>query len=151
EPDPLRGDDGADHADAHRRALRGDVGGRQHSPGRRPRRPPAPPRRARGGRLGPRPVTLAPLGRPCRQFPHTDRKRGAMTLTGLDEELCSQSRWDFSDLSAVYINCTLKRSPELSHTQGLGDRSIAIMERNGVAVESIRAVDHEIAPGVYPD
>jgi multimeric flavodoxin WrbA len=74
-----------------------------------------------------------------------------MALTGLDEELCSQSRWDFSDLSAVYINCTLKRSPELSHTQGLGDRSIAIMERNGVSVELIRAVDHDIAPGVYPD
>ncbi|MGZ4305300.1 MAG: flavodoxin family protein [Solirubrobacteraceae bacterium] len=74
-----------------------------------------------------------------------------MALTELDEELCSQSRWDFSDLRAVYINCTLKRSPELSHTQGLGDRSIAIMERNGVSVDLIRAVDHEIAPGVYPD
>ena len=74
-----------------------------------------------------------------------------MALTGLDEELCSQSRWDFSDLRAVYINCTLKRSPEISHTQGLGDRSIAIMGRNGVSVDSIRAVDHEIAPGVYPD
>ena len=37
--------------------------------------------------------------------------------------------WDFSDLRAVYINCTLKRSPDVSHTQGLADRSIAIMER----------------------
>ena len=40
---------------------------------------------------------------------------------------------------------------EVSHTQGLADLSIAIMERNGVAVETIRAVDHEIATGVYPD
>jgi len=72
-------------------------------------------------------------------------------LTKLDEQLCAKSRWDFSDLRALYINCTLKRSPELSHTQGLGDRSIAIMERNGVAVEVIRAIDHEIATGVYPD
>ena len=39
----------------------------------------------------------------------------------------------------------------MSHTQGLADRSIAIMERNGVAVEQVRAVDHEIATGVYPD
>ena len=36
----------------------------------------------------------------------------------------------YSDLRAVYINCTLKRSPDVSHTQGLADRSIAIMEAN---------------------
>ena len=60
------------------------------------------------------------------------------------------SRWDFSDLRAVYINCTLKRSPAVSNTQGLADRSIAIMERNGVTVEQFRAIDHEIATGVYP-
>ena len=72
-------------------------------------------------------------------------------LTEKDEQLCAESRWDFSDLSAIYINCTLKRSPELSHTQGLGDRSIAIMERNGVKVEQVRAIDHDIATGVWPD
>jgi multimeric flavodoxin WrbA len=73
------------------------------------------------------------------------------TFTEMQERLSAGSRWDFSDLSAVYINCTLKRSPESSHTQGLADRSIAIMARNGVAVEVVRAVDHEIAPGVWPD
>lgn len=31
------------------------------------------------------------------------------------------------------------------------DRSIAIMERHGVAVERVRAVDHVIPPGGYPD
>ena len=72
-------------------------------------------------------------------------------LTPKQEELCATSRWDFSDLRAVFVNCTLKRSPEVSHTQGLADRTIAIMERNGVAVEQIRAVDHEIPTGVYPD
>jgi multimeric flavodoxin WrbA len=72
-------------------------------------------------------------------------------LTPKQEELCATSRWDFSDLRAVYINCTLKRSPATSHTQGLADRSIAIMERNGVAVEQFRAIDHGIATGVYPD
>ena len=34
---------------------------------------------------------------------------------------------DYSDLKAMYINCTLKRSPEVSNTQGLMDKSIAIM------------------------
>lgn len=52
---------------------------------------------------------------------------------------------DYSDLTAVYINCTLKRSPAPSNTQGLADRSIGIMEANGVSVEVIRAVDHEVA------
>jgi NADPH-dependent FMN reductase len=61
------------------------------------------------------------------------------------------SDWDFSDLRAVYVNCTLKRSPEVSNTQGLADKSIAILERHGVAVGVIRAVDHEIATGVHPD
>jgi multimeric flavodoxin WrbA len=72
-------------------------------------------------------------------------------LTALQEQLCEQSRWDFSDLRALYINCTLKPSPEISNTQGLADLSIEIMERCGASVEAIRAVDHEIATGVQPD
>ena len=58
---------------------------------------------------------------------------------------------DFSGLSAIYINCTLKRSPEQSHTQGLIDASAAIMRKHGVEVETLRAIDHPIATGVYPD
>src|SRR5947209_16198136 len=72
-------------------------------------------------------------------------------LNAIDEQLCEQSRWDYSDLRALYINCTLKRSPEVSNTQGLADRSIAIMQRNGVSVDVVRAVDHDIATGVQPD
>jgi multimeric flavodoxin WrbA len=58
---------------------------------------------------------------------------------------------DYSDLRALFINCTLKRSPERSHTQGLMDISMEIMRRNGVEVEGIRAIDHDIAVGVWPD
>jgi multimeric flavodoxin WrbA len=58
---------------------------------------------------------------------------------------------DFSNLSALFINCTLKKSPELSHTRGLIDISMAIMNKNGVSTECIRATDHDIPPGVYPD
>ena len=72
-------------------------------------------------------------------------------LDDRQEKLCTESPWDFSDLSAVFVNCTLKKSPERSHTQGLMDLSAAIMERNGVAVTQIRAIDHAIAPGVWPD
>ena len=74
-----------------------------------------------------------------------------MTLTAKQEELCRQSQWDFSGLTALFVNCTLKRSPELSHTQGLIDISGEIMCRQGVSVEEVRAVDHDIATGVWPD
>ena len=74
-----------------------------------------------------------------------------MSLNDFQQELCTTSPWDFSNLRALYVNCTLKPSPALSHTQGLIDISVAIMEANGVTVEQIRAVDHDIAPGVYPD
>ena len=74
-----------------------------------------------------------------------------MALSDRQQALCDQSRWDFSGLTALFLNCTLKRSPERSHTQGLIDLSRAIMEANGVAVESLRPVDHVIAMGVYPD
>jgi multimeric flavodoxin WrbA len=57
----------------------------------------------------------------------------------------------YADLSALYINCTLKRSPEPSNTQALADSSIAILEENGVSVEVVRAIDHGIATGVQPD
>jgi multimeric flavodoxin WrbA len=67
------------------------------------------------------------------------------------EQLCSESRWDFSDLRAIYLGCSLKPSPEPSHTDGLFEIARAVMERNGVAVEVVRAVDHDLPPGVYPD
>jgi len=63
----------------------------------------------------------------------------------------SNDEYDFSDLSALYFNCTLKKSPERSHTQGVIDISAGIMRKNGVAVEVVRAVDHDIATGVWPD
>lgn len=58
---------------------------------------------------------------------------------------------DFSGLKAMYVNCTLKKSPEKSHTQGLMDLSVNIMKNEGVQVDQIRFVNHEVAPGVYPD
>ncbi len=74
-----------------------------------------------------------------------------MTLSEHQIELCESSKWDFSDLKALFLNCTLKRSPELSHTEGLIKISRAIMEKNGVAVEVLRPVDFNLAYGVYPD
>ena len=57
----------------------------------------------------------------------------------------------FDGLRAAFVNCTLKRSPERSHTAGLMAVSARIMREQGVGVDEIRAVDHDIAPGVQPD
>ena len=74
-----------------------------------------------------------------------------MALNEKQEKMCSESKWDFSDLKALFLNCTLKKSPEKSHTQGLIDISKAVMEANKVSVEELRPVDSNLAFGVYPD
>jgi multimeric flavodoxin WrbA len=61
------------------------------------------------------------------------------------------NKHDYSDLKTVIFNCTLKKSPEKSNTEGLIEISKAIMEKQGVSVEVLRPVDHDIATGVYPD
>lgn len=58
---------------------------------------------------------------------------------------------DFSGLTALFFNCTLKRSPDKSNTEGLIDASVKLMQQNGVSTEVIRPIDHQIATGVYPD
>ncbi len=70
-----------------------------------------------------------------------------MSLNQQQEDQCSQCKWNFSDLSALFLNCTLKKSPERSHTRGLIDISKAIMEKNGVTTECLRPIDHDIATG----
>ncbi len=74
-----------------------------------------------------------------------------MVMNARMQELNTMSQWDFSDLRAMIVNCTLKPSPEVSNTAGLLEIPKAILEVNGVAVDEVRAVDHELAPGVYPD
>ncbi|MDX6374429.1 MAG: hypothetical protein QOD98_3417, partial [Nocardioidaceae bacterium] len=58
---------------------------------------------------------------------------------------------DFTGLKATFVNCTLKRSPEPSNTQGLVDASAGIMRKHGVEVSELRLIDHDVATGVYPD
>lgn len=66
-------------------------------------------------------------------------------------ETCDPGQWDFSGLRALFINCTLKPSPQRSNTDVLMEVSRTIMRNAGVKVCSVRAVDHTLAPGVYPD
>jgi len=57
----------------------------------------------------------------------------------------------YDDLSALFINCSLKPSREPSNTEALMKVSQGVMTANGVSVETIRAADLDIAPGVQPD
>ncbi len=57
----------------------------------------------------------------------------------------------FDGLTALFINATLKRSPEVSNTDGLTRVSSYLMRAHGVQVEMIRALDHDIATGLWPD
>jgi len=74
-----------------------------------------------------------------------------MELNEKQQQLCTDNPWDFSNLRALFLNCTLKRSPEPSHTEGLIQITRTIMEQTGVTTELLRPVDHAVAHGVYPD
>ena len=72
-------------------------------------------------------------------------------LSKKQEELCQTGDYDFNHLSALFLNCTLKPHPQLSHTQGLIDISAEMMRRKNVKVDVERVVDYDIAPGVWPN
>jgi multimeric flavodoxin WrbA len=57
----------------------------------------------------------------------------------------------YDDLRALFVNCTLKPSPEGSDTETLLAVPRALMEEAGVEVDTVRAVDYHLAPGVQPD
>jgi len=58
---------------------------------------------------------------------------------------------DFSDLSALFINCSIKKDKTQSHTQLLIDKAVGVMQKEGVKVEQIYALDHDIAFGMIKD
>ena len=74
-----------------------------------------------------------------------------MTLTDQQERLCAENTTDFSDLSALFINTSLKRVDGESHTRLLLSISGQMMERAGATVEHVHMLDHQVPPGVYPD
>ncbi|MFF0223838.1 flavodoxin family protein [Streptomyces sp. NPDC004629] len=54
-------------------------------------------------------------------------------------------------MKALVVNCTLKKSPEPSNTEALAAVVVGRLTEHGVAVEQVRAVDLDIAPGVVTD
>jgi multimeric flavodoxin WrbA len=54
-------------------------------------------------------------------------------------------------LVALGLNCTLKKSPERSHTEALMGRVLGLLEEHAVETELIRPVDYEVKFGVTSD
>ena len=54
-------------------------------------------------------------------------------------------------LSALGVNCTLKRGPEESSSQKILDQLLRALHKHDVESSSVRAVDHDIKPGVKAD
>lgn len=61
------------------------------------------------------------------------------------------SQENYADLNALYVNCTLKKHDEKSHTDLLMNASADIMKKNCIGVSFLRPTEHQIAFGVYPD
>ena len=57
----------------------------------------------------------------------------------------------FSDLKALFINCSIKIDKSKSHTQHLIDKAVKVMTDQGVQVEQLYALEHKIAVGMIKD
>lgn len=55
------------------------------------------------------------------------------------------------ELTALFLNCTLKKSPERSNTQALIDKVAELFAELGVRSDTIRVVDHNVPFGVLSD
>ncbi len=52
------------------------------------------------------------------------------------------------EMKALFLNCTLKKSPQVSNTKALIDKAVTIFKDLGVESKVIRIVDHNIPFGV---
>lgn len=54
-------------------------------------------------------------------------------------------------LHALFLNCTLKPSPEVSNTQALIDKVASLLSELGATAETVRLADHRVKFGVTSD
>src|SRR5687768_6888496 len=57
----------------------------------------------------------------------------------------------FNDLKALFLNCSIKYDGSESHTRRLLARSAGIMDSQGVDVEILHVLEHDIAFGMVKD
>ncbi len=54
-------------------------------------------------------------------------------------------------IKALFLNCTLKKSPRISNTRALIDKAVDLFRDLGVESEVVRVVDYKVAFGVSSD
>jgi len=54
-------------------------------------------------------------------------------------------------LDALFLNCTLKPSPDVSNTQALIDKVAGLMERQGASTDTVRIADESVGTGISSD
>jgi multimeric flavodoxin WrbA len=64
---------------------------------------------------------------------------------------CDNAPATYDDLKVLFLNCTLSRTPVMSHTEGLIKISQQIFEANGATTKIIRPVDYVIPAGLGRD
>ena len=74
-----------------------------------------------------------------------------MTLSDKQQAICDDNPHDYGHLRALFVNTSLKRDGAESHTMLLLNVSREMMEKAGVACETVHMLDHRVPPGVYPD
>jgi len=72
-------------------------------------------------------------------------------LQKITKKHCTNPPAKYDDLSVLFLNCTLNRTPVLSHTEGLIQVAQRIFEANGASTKIIRPVDYVIPAGLGLD
>lgn len=72
-------------------------------------------------------------------------------LQEITKQQCQTAPKKYTDLKVLFLNCTLGRTPVLSHTEGVIDIARKVYEANGATTKMIRPVDYEIPAGLGLD
>ena len=72
-------------------------------------------------------------------------------LNEITKKHCDNPPAKYDDLKVLFLNCTLNRTPILSHTEGLINVAQKIIEANGVSSKTIRPVAYDIPAGLGLD
>jgi len=54
-------------------------------------------------------------------------------------------------MKAIFLNCSLKKSPETSNTEALIHKAVSLYREHGVESKVVRIADHKVAFGVTSD
>ena len=72
-------------------------------------------------------------------------------LEEITKNQCTTAPAKYEDLKVLFLNCTLKRTPVMSHTYGLIEVAQKVYESVGATTKVIRPVDYVLPAGLGLD